>query len=228
MKQGNTESDLGYRIYPVVLQVSPQDSKLKGRELVKTLSSLARNALELSAQKCQLQLGELKKDDHGVPLPFHGHYWSLTHKPRYVGAVISHQKTGIDIEEVRSMSDPMFKRVASDREWRLGGGRSETLFFRFWTAKEAVLKAEGVGMAGLSNCVVTRLSGQQYLEITYQQKRYLIEHVYFNGHIASVVKNKLESQWTIQHTHIKRSEESCRELSLRTTRSSLPPKSESA
>lgn len=228
MKQGNTESDLGYRIYPVVLQVSPQDSKLKGRELVKTLSSLARNALELSAQKCRLQLGELKKDDIGVPLPFDGHYWSLTHKPRYVGAVISHQKTGIDIEEVRSMSDPMFKRVASDREWRLGGGRSETLFFRFWTAKEAVLKAEGVGMAGLSNCVVTRLSGQQYLEITYQQKRYLIEQVYFNGHIASVVKNKLESQWTIQHTHIKRSEESCRELSLRTTRSSLPPKSESA
>jgi 4'-phosphopantetheinyl transferase len=228
MKQGNTESDLGYRIYPVVLQVSPQDSKLKGRELVKTLSSLARNALELSAQKCQLQLGELKKDDHGVPLPFHGHYWSLTHKPRYVGAVISHQKTGIDIEEVRSMSDPMFKRVASEQEWRLGGGRSETLFFRFWTAKEAVLKAEGVGMAGLSNCVVTRLSGQQYLEITYQQKRYLIEHVYFNGHIASVVKNKLESQWTVQHTHVKRSEESCSELSLRTTKSSLLPKSESA
>jgi 4'-phosphopantetheinyl transferase len=228
MKQGNTESDLGYRIYPVVLQVSPQDSKLKGRELVKTLSSLARNALELSAQKCQLQLGELKKDDHGVPLPFHGHYWSLTHKPRYVGAVISHQKTGIDIEEVRSMSDPMFKRVASEQEWRLGGGRSETLFFRFWTAKEAVLKAEGVGMAGLSNCVVTRLSGQQYLEITYQQKRYLIEHVYFNGYIASVVKNKLESQWTVQHTHVKRSEESCSELSLRTTKSSLLPKSESA
>ena len=228
MKQGNTESDIGCRIYPVVLQVSPQNSKLKGRELVRCLSSLARNALELSAEKCQLRLGELKKDDQGVPLPFDGHYWSLTHKPKYVGAVISLQKTGIDIEEVRSMSDPMFQRVASDREWQLGGGRSETLFFRFWTAKEAVLKAEGVGMAGLSNCVVTRLSGRQYLEITYQQKKYLIEHVYFNGHIASVVKNKLESQWTIQHTHIKRSEESCSELSLRTTRSSLLPKSESA
>ena len=228
MKQGNTESDIGCRIYPVVLQVSPQNSKLKGRELVRCLSSLARNALELSAEKCQLRLGELKKDDQGVPLPFDGHYWSLTHKPKYVGAVISLQKTGIDIEEVRSMSDPMFQRVASGREWQLGGGRSESLFFRFWTAKEAVLKAEGVGMAGLSNCVVTRLSGPQYLEITYQQKKYLIEHVYFNGHIASVVKNKLESQWTIQHTHIKRSEESCSELSLRTTRSSLLPKSENA
>jgi 4'-phosphopantetheinyl transferase len=228
MKQGNTESDLGYRIYPVVFQVSPHDRKLKGRELVRCLSSLARNALEFSAQKSRLQIGELIKDDQGVPLPFDGHYWSLTHKPKYVGAVISLQKTGIDIEEVRSMSDPMFQRVASDREWRLGGGCSETLFFRFWTAKEAVLKAEGVGMAGLSNCVVTRLSGRQYLEITYQQKRYLIEHVYFNGHIASVVKNKLESQWTVQHTHVKRSEESCSELSLRTTRSSLLPKSESA
>jgi 4'-phosphopantetheinyl transferase len=114
--------------------------------------------------------------------------------------------------------------VADDREWRLGSSRSEMLFFRFWTAKEAVLKAEGVGMAGLSTCVVTRLWDREHLEIAYQDKKYLIEQVYFNGHIASVVRNKLDSRWTIQCTHIKRSEASCSELSLPTTRSSLPPK----
>lgn len=228
MKQSNTESDLEHRVFPVILPVPLKDRKLKGRERVKALSRLARQALEISAVKCRLRIGELIKDDHGVPLPFDGHYWSLTHKPKYVGAVISLQKTGIDIEEVRTISSPMFQRVAGDREWRLGGSRSEMLFFRFWTAKEAVLKAEGVGMAGLSNCVVKQLWDRQHLEIAYQDKRYLIEQVYFNGHIAAVVKNKLDSQWTIQRTHVKRSEESCSELSLPTTKSSLPPKSESA
>jgi len=198
MKQSSNESNLVHRIFPVILSVPLKDRELKGRERVKRLSSLARKALKISAEKCRLRLGELIKDDHGVPLPFDGHYWSLTHKPKYVGAVISLQKTGIDIEEVRTISNPMFQKVAGDREWLLGESRSEMLFFRFWTAKEAVLKAEGVGMAGLSNCVINRLWDRQYLEITFQDKRYLIEQVYFNGHIAAVVKNKLDSQWTIE------------------------------
>ncbi|MDX2447720.1 MAG: 4'-phosphopantetheinyl transferase superfamily protein [Desulfobacterales bacterium] len=228
MKHSGIKSNLEHRIFPVILPVPLKERNLKGRERVTTLSRLARQALKVSALKCRFRLGELTKDDHGVPLPFDGHYWSLTHKPKYVGAVISLQKTGIDIEEVRAISNPMFQRVAGDQEWRLGGSRSEMLFFRFWTAKEAVLKAEGVGMTGLSSCVIHRLWDRQHLEIAYQDKIYLIEHVYFNGHIAAVVKNKLHSQWTIPNINVKRSEEPCNELSLQMTKSSLPPKSESA
>ncbi len=224
MKQSNTESNLAHRIFPVILPVPPKDHGIKGRERVVALSRLARQALEICSEKGRFQLGKLQKDANGAPMPFDGHYWSLTHKPKYVGAVISLQKTGIDIEEVRSISSPMFKRVAGDREWQLGGSRSEMLFFRFWTAKEAVLKAEGVGMAGLSNCVVKRVQDMQHMEIFYQDKKYLVEQIYFNGHIAAVVKNRLDSQWTIQHTHVKRSEEPCSELSLPTTKSSLLPK----
>jgi len=227
MKQSNTASNLVHRIFPVILPVPLKVHGLKGRGRVVALSRLARQALEICSEKGRLQLGKLIKDANGAPMPFDGHYWSLTHKPKYVGAVISLQKTGIDIEEVRTISSPMFKRVAGDGEWRLGGSRSDMLFFRYWTAKEAVLKAEGVGMAGLSNCVVKQLWDQRHLEIAYQDKRYLIEQVYFNGHIAAVVKNRLDSQWTIKHTHVKRSEELCSELSLPMTKSSLPPKSES-
>ncbi len=198
MKQRNTASNLAHRIFPVILPVPLKDHGLEGRARVVALSRLARQALEICSEKGRIQLGKLQKDANGVPMPFDGHYWSLTHKPKYVGAVISLQKTGIDIEEIRAISSPMFKRVANDGEWRLGGPRSEMLFFRFWTAKEAVLKAEGVGMAGLSNCVVTRLRDRQYMEIAYQDKKYLIEQVYFNDHIAAVVKNKLDSQWTIE------------------------------
>ena len=213
VKQSSTESNLEHRIFPVILPVPLKVHRLKGRERVEALSRLARRALEICSQKGQLRLGELLKDANGAPMPFDGHYWSLTHKPKYVGAVISPEKTGIDIEEVRTISGPMFQRVAGDREWQLGESRSAMLFFRFWTAKEAVLKAEGVGMTGLSNCVVNRLWDRQHLEIAYQDKRYLIEQVYFNGHIAAVVKNRLDSQWTINHTHIKRSEALCSELS---------------
>lgn len=213
MKRGCAESQLEHRIFPVILPVPRKIQRLKSRERVLALSRLARQALEICSRKGRLRLGELLKDTNGAPMPFDGLYWSLTHKPKYVGAVISFEKTGIDVEEVRTVLPGMFQRVAGDGEWQLGGPLSEMLFYRFWTAKEAVLKAEGVGMTGLSNCAVTKLWDRQYLELAYQDRRYLVEQVYFNGHIAAVVKNGLDSQWTIQHTHFKRSEEPCSELS---------------
>jgi 4'-phosphopantetheinyl transferase len=159
---------------------------------------LARQALEICAKKSQIQLGALVKDTKGVPQPFDNHYWSLTHKPKYVGAIIALQPTGIDVEEIKSISNAMFKRIAKGSEWQLGADRSEKLFFRYWTAKEAVLKAEGLGMAGLSQCRIKCINDPNHLEVLCQDKPYLIEHFYFDGHIASVVQNHLESRWTIQ------------------------------
>ena len=185
-------------ILPVILVVPHQYRTQNGRQRVQILSRLARQALEICAERSEVQLGQLVKNDQGAPLPFDSHYWSLTHKPKYVGAVISLQPIGIDIEEIKPISNAMFKRIATDSEWRLGADRSEDLFFRYWTAKEAALKAEGLGMAGLSKCTIKRIHDQHHLEIMCQDKSYLIEHFYFNNHIASVVQNRLESRWTIQ------------------------------
>ncbi len=191
-------ADLIDRIHPVILAVPHRYRSLTGRQGVKMLSMLARQALEICAKKSQIQLGALAKDDRGVPQPFDNLHWSLTHKPKYVGAIISLQPTGIDVEKIKPISNAMFNRIATDAEWQLEAERSEKLFFRYWTAKEAVLKAEGLGMAGLSRCTVKRLNDQYHLEVVCRGKPYLIEHIYFDGHIASVVQNRLESRWTIQ------------------------------
>ena len=56
---------------------------------------------------------------------------------------------GIDIEQVRSVKDGVMAKIADEQEWALAGGKAPESFFRFWTAKEAVLKAMGVGFTGL-------------------------------------------------------------------------------
>ena len=76
MKQSNTASNLVHRIFPVILPVPLKDHGLKGRERVVALSRLARQALEICSEKGRLQLGKLRKDANGVPMPFDGHYWS--------------------------------------------------------------------------------------------------------------------------------------------------------
>ena len=92
----------------------------------------------------------------------------------------------------------MVRRVASDSEWRLIHEVSDVVFFRYWTAKEAVLKAVGVGFKGLSACRIRRLLNGKHLEVDYRGERFLIEHFYFNGHIASVVQNRFRVEWEIQ------------------------------
>lgn len=185
-------------IYPVILPVPDKEQQLKGKEKVSFLSKHARKALEISAQKSCIQLPCLKKNEKGVPLPFNGHYWSLTHKSEYVAAVIASAPMGIDIEKIRSCSKALFRKTARDSEWKLSDTDPFILFYRYWTSKESVLKASGTGIRDLSKCRIIRIIDDNHLVIDYRNQEWLIEHVYFDEHIASIVKNDFHVEWTNQ------------------------------
>ena len=184
-------------IYPIILSVPEKDRQLSGRKKVASLSRYARQALEISARKSGIVLPELLKNENGAPLPFNGTYWSLTHKIRYVGAVVASARTGIDIEEIRPCSEALFKKTAAKTEWDLADNTSFALFFRFWTSKECVLKAVGTGIKDLSKCRIVEIIDDNNLLIDYQGQQWRIEHSFFDGHIASDVKNEFDIQWTI-------------------------------
>ena len=187
-------------IYPVILAVPDKIQQLKGREKVSFLSKHARKALEISAKKSHIKLNDLKKDEKGAPLPFNGHYWSLTHKLKYVAGVIAPAPIGIDIEKIRPCSKALFKKTAHDNEWELSDTDPFILFYRYWTSKESVLKASGTGIKDLSKCRIIQIIEGNHLIIDYRNQEWLIEHFYFNEHVASVVKNDFDVEWTNQMT----------------------------
>lgn len=187
-------------LYPVILAVPDKEQKLTGREKVANLSNYARRALEISAQKSCIELGDLTKNKNGAPLPFDGNYWSLTHKPIYVGGVIAPTQIGIDIEKIRPCSKALFRKTANESEWGLSDADSFKFFFRYWTSKESVLKASGTGIRDLSKCRIVQIIDHNHLVINYEDRKWLIEHFYFDGHIASVVKNDFDVEWTIEPT----------------------------
>ena len=182
-------------IHPVILVVPDKQRQLTGREKVSFLSRHARKALEISAQKSRIQLGDLKKDENGVPLPFNGTYWSITHKTGYVAGVIARERIGIDIEKIRPFKEALYRKTAHDSEWGLSDADKIVLFFRYWTAKESVLKASGTGIRDLLKCRIERIINDNRLVINYKEQRWHIEHFYFNRHIASVVKNNVDVEW---------------------------------
>jgi 4'-phosphopantetheinyl transferase len=182
-------------IYPVILAVPNEIQQLSGREKVSFLSMHARRAIEISAQKGQIQLGDLKKNEKGVPLPFNGNYWSVTHKIEYVAGVIAREGIGIDLEKIRPIKEALYKKTASESEWGLSDTDKIALFFRYWTSKESVLKASGTGIRDLLKCRIARIIDDRHLVVNYREHHWVVEHFFFKGHIASVVKNNVDVEW---------------------------------
>jgi len=183
-------------LFPVVMPVIEAGHKPSGKEKVDHLNQIAREALKVSAEKSRVRLGELLKDEKGVPCPVAGIYWSLSHKPKYVAAVVSKDKVGIDIEEMKPRPESLFARVASDEEWELQEKSWDTLF-RYWTAKEAILKVIGIGIGGLKTCRITSVPDENHITLDYNGQFFLVEQLRYKSHIVSVLKDDNQIEWVV-------------------------------
>lgn len=183
-------------LYPVVMPVKEATDSLPGREQSARLSNLARQALRVSADRSQVRLGELLKDEEGRPCPDSGNYWSLSHKPHCVAAVVSRDKVGIDVEEMKPRTEPLFSYVAGDEEWALID-RSWDTFFRYWTAKEAALKVIGIGIGGLKTCRIISVPDDTNIVLDYRGDTFLVEQLRCGDHIVAVVKGDNEVEWIL-------------------------------
>jgi 4'-phosphopantetheinyl transferase len=189
-------------IYPVILAVPEDKQRLQGREKVAFLSDYARRALAASAEKSGMApLGRLEKDERGAPLPLDGIYWSLTHKSAWVGGVVAPDPVGLDLETIRPVHPGLPERIASEKEIALAHGMEQDqghVFFRYWTAKEAVLKAAGDGIRGLDRCRITALPDPVLTRVQYEGREWTVAHHFFPGQVAAVTtSNDRQVRWTV-------------------------------
>jgi 4'-phosphopantetheinyl transferase len=195
-----SQSVCNQTLHPVIIPVPQQVQKFKPKDRVVFLSRHARRALEKSADSSGIRITELLKDENGMPLPFEGTFWSVSHKNQYVAGVVAPTPIGIDIERIRELSRGVFPKTALDCEWALAeaGEKSLLTFYRFWTSKEAVLKATGIGIKDLLKCEVRRLIDDRHLSIHYEGQDWLIEHFFYDRHIVSIVKNDYQIDWAVE------------------------------
>jgi len=182
-------------LHPVILVVPDTVQSWTGRRRVLALSRLARAAARHSTRRAGGILGRLEKNQDGVPLPSNGWHWSVAHKPDYVAGVAGPGPLGIDIEPVHPRTRSLFKKIANQSEWRLGREDEWHLFFRFWTAKEAVLKAVGMGLKGLSHCRVMTMDGPCRMTLDYKGETWTVKQNIRYGHIVAVASKKFSVDW---------------------------------
>jgi len=142
----------------------------------------------------------LMKSPEGAPLPVGEYFWSLAHKTEYVAGVVADFPIGMDVERIRPCAPGLYRMAADEAEWKLGDAASDLLFFRYWTAKEAVLKSVGIGLRGLSRCRIIQIVDDHHLRLSYQHHAFDVEHFYFNGHIAAILAHP-DVRWMLQDIH---------------------------
>jgi 4'-phosphopantetheinyl transferase len=197
----------GYSLFPVIMPVAFHIRQLKGRERAQSLRRLARRAVQYSAFLSNYPLlSDFKKDKQGKPLSINGLFWSLSHKTEYVSGVVSKRRTGIDIEKIRPCSGALCAKIAGQDEWQLW--RSMKLrcdpvaFSRYWTAKEAVLKVEGVGLKGLGKCRIEKIVDRHHLIARYLERQWTVEQYFIDNHVVSVVVDTKDVvNWKVADKH---------------------------
>lgn len=185
-------------LFPVVLKVPFHLQQIRGREKVTALSAAARRALAASAILSRVDLPPLlEKDDRGAPCPVGSIHWSLTHKSAWVAAVVAPGPAGIDLETIRPFHPGLPRKVATEEEWRLADGDRNRLLFRYWTAKEAVLKASGTGLRGLDHCRVVSVQGPGCTVVRFEKRSWTVYHLYFDGQVVAMTAPGGPIRWTV-------------------------------
>lgn len=94
-------------------------------------------------------IDQLAWDTYKKPFCNNGACFNITHSGEYVLCAISDSMgLGIDIEQVRDIEPGDFLHCFTAAEWLAIRHATDPLaeFYRYWTRKEAVMKADGRGM----------------------------------------------------------------------------------
>jgi len=103
-------------------------------------------------------LEDLVWDASGRPFLGGGMDFNISHSGEYVVCALCREgRVGIDIEKLRPIDVADFQDQMTPGQWEaiMASERRAETFFSLWTQKEAVIKADGLGMAIPLDTIVT-------------------------------------------------------------------------
>lgn len=131
---------LSYAVYLYRKNEQRMDSMISSLDLIKLLEQFEKEKGFWWDDSMKV-----KETPNGKPYLVHhsGLFFNLSHSGDYVVLAFSNQEVGVDIQEWRTVSDSVYKRLLHVQESNERGRES---FFSLWTAKEAFVKCTGEGL----------------------------------------------------------------------------------
>lgn len=134
-------------------------------------------AAVLTVRPCSL---DIQRSPRGKPfianISTRGLCFNLSHSGNFIAIATGPTEVGVDIEECRPLEqlDEIGKSCFSAQEYQLfqnvDAHRRQKAFFRFWTRREALLKAVGTGLVRPPDCISA--GGNQTIDEIYKVRSF--------------------------------------------------------
>ncbi|MCG3131661.1 MAG: hypothetical protein FLDDKLPJ_02466 [Phycisphaerae bacterium] len=182
-------------LHAVLIMIPDNDRSLPGRERMRRQREAAAKALDESARLSGLPILSWDRDAAGVPVFERGVCWSLSHKTSVAAGVVATTPVGIDVEVIEPRNPALWEYVASAQEQTLLTDGDWPTFFRLWTAKEAVLKANRVGLSKLDVCRLVAAPTPSCAALAFEQSPWSVTFLASERILTAVAHKGAEVAW---------------------------------
>ena len=142
---------------------------LKSWLMLKELSAISR------------QHSDFMYNEHGKPYWENGPYFSISHCQQGIAVAVDEQPIGIDMESIRHADEELIKRTMNEEEIRTianANASADRAFTRLWTQKEAIVKAQGVGIQSFEQLQGIRAQDSGFKIRTVEKDNYIYSIAY--------------------------------------------------
>ncbi|GIK16756.1 MAG: hypothetical protein BroJett003_17200 [Planctomycetota bacterium] len=182
-------------LHAVLISIPDNDRSVPGRERMHRQREAAAQALDESARLSGLPRLTWDRDAAGVPVFDRGVCWSLSHKTSVAAGVVATTPVGLDVEIIEPRNPGLWDYVSTPWEQTLLAERDWPTFFRLWTAKEAVLKANRVGLSKLDACRLVASPTCSGATLTFEKSPWLVTFFASERILAAVAHKGAEVAW---------------------------------
>lgn len=142
--------------------------------------------LEQEMKSFNFPLSTFNYDKYGKPYVVNGPYFSISHCKEGIAVAIDDQPIGIDIEAIRHADEDLIERTMNEKEQLQITNHqlpieSACAFTRLWTQKEAIVKAQGVGIRSFEQ-LQSILDNQTSNIETVEKEKYIYSIAYGKLH----------------------------------------------
>lgn len=136
-----------------------------------------------------MHIGEMEflYNEHGKPYIEGGPFFSISHCKEAIAVAIDDQPIGIDIEAIRNVDQDLILRTMNEEEQKQIHSNRD--FTRLWTQKEAIVKAQGVGIVSFEQLQGIRSQDSGFL--SWRNDYFRIQTVEKEKYIYSIAYGKL-------------------------------------
>ena len=129
-------------------------------------------------------MDEWKYNEHGKPYIEGGPYFSISHCKEGIAVAMSEEPIGIDIEAIRHANEELIERTMNEDERLRIKELGIREFTRLWTQKEAIVKAQGVGILSFEQLLTIGVQSTEYGVQTFEKEKYIYSIAY--GKLCSI------------------------------------------